>query len=123
MPANKELLAPLFKLMIKDYGEGSLFTIKTKPWFKEFVTTGLPSVDTIAGGGLGKGKIVEIFGVESSGKTTLTLHCAASYQKLFPDKSETERIFRSVNPNSLRRFSVISTKSLTSDEESFLSSA
>lgn len=46
------------------------------------IPTGILSVDLITGiGGIPKGRITEIFGEESSGKTTLALHCIASAQK------------------------------------------
>jgi len=47
------------------------------------VTTGALSLDVALGvGGLPKGRIVEVFGPESSGKTTIALHCVAEVQKL-----------------------------------------
>ena len=48
----------------------------------EVISTGSISLNTALGiGGLPKGRIVEIYGPESSGKTTLTLHCIAEAQK------------------------------------------
>ena len=48
----------------------------------EVISTGSISLNTATGiGGLPKGRIVEIYGPESSGKTTLTLHCIAEAQK------------------------------------------
>ncbi len=44
-------------------------------------STGVCSVDIATGGGIPKGRHVEIYGPESSGKTTLTLHCIAEAQK------------------------------------------
>ncbi len=46
------------------------------------ISTGILSIDLITGvGGIPKGRVTEIFGEESSGKTTLALHCIASAQK------------------------------------------
>lgn len=60
---------------ILKYGEGfNLEGIKTCP-------TGLLELDIKLGGGIPQGRIIEIFGPESSGKTTLTLHIAAECQQ------------------------------------------
>ena len=67
----------------KTYGKGSIMhadgvAVKNI----EFVSTGIPGVDVALGcGGLPLGRIIEVFGEESSGKTTLTLHAAAEVQK------------------------------------------
>ena len=46
------------------------------------ISTGSMSIDYITGvGGLPKGRIIEVYGPESSGKTTLTLHAIAECQK------------------------------------------
>ena len=45
---------------------------------QEVIPTGLPQLDAVIGGGVPRGRIVEIFGAEGSGKTALALHLAAS---------------------------------------------
>lgn len=47
----------------------------------EFISTGCLSLDLALGGGIPKGRVVEIYGPESSGKTTLTLHAIAEVQR------------------------------------------
>lgn len=59
---------------IMKLGEGQKVQIETVP-------TGSISLDIALGGGIPRGRVVEIFGPESSGKTTLTLHVIAEIQK------------------------------------------
>ena len=48
-------------------------------------SSGHPLFDWALGGGYPKGRFIELFGPESSGKTTAVLHAIAEYQKKFPD--------------------------------------
>ncbi len=64
----------------KQFGKGTISTGKTIPGV-EFLPSGCKSLDKALGGGWAKGRIIEIFGPESSGKTTLTLHAIAEVQK------------------------------------------
>ena len=67
----------------KEYGEGSIMMIGgTANLDVEAISTGCLSLDIALGvGGVPKGRIVEVFGPESSGKTTLALHIVAECQK------------------------------------------
>lgn len=68
----------------KDFGKGSIMTLADKPDFDKanVVSTGSLGLDLALGiGGLPKGRIVEIYGPESSGKTTLATHIMAEAQK------------------------------------------
>jgi recombination protein RecA len=72
----------------KKHGIGTVIDLSKPENIKnvETVTTGLPSLDVILGGGMPKGRILELFGPESSGKTTLALHMLSKAQKNEPDK-------------------------------------
>ena len=66
------------------FGKGSLMRLGQRERAVEIdtVSTGSLGLDLALGvGGLPRGRIVEIYGPESSGKTTLTLHCIAEAQK------------------------------------------
>ena len=68
----------------KTYGEGSIMRLGDAQALKqiEVIPTGALAVDLALGvGGLPRGRVVEIFGPESSGKTTLMLHVIANAQK------------------------------------------
>ena len=67
----------------KEYGEGSIMRLGgTANLDVETISTGCLSLDMALGvGGVPKGRIVEVFGPESSGKTTLALHIVAECQK------------------------------------------
>ena len=69
----------------KEYGKGSIMRLKegeTLSGDVQTVSTGSVGLDIALGiGGYPRGRIVEIYGPESSGKTTLTLHAIASVQK------------------------------------------
>ena len=68
----------------KDYGEGAVMYLNERSRIKvESTPTGSLNLDLALGvGGLPKGRIVEIYGQESGGKTTVSLHVVAEAQKL-----------------------------------------
>ena len=68
----------------KDYGKGSIMLLGDKQQEKmEVVSTGSLGLDVALGvGGLPRGRVVEIYGPESSGKTTIAIHTIAEAQKL-----------------------------------------
>lgn len=67
----------------RQFGEGSIMRLKEAKGQKvDVIPTGSISLDVALGvGGLPRGRIIEIFGPEASGKTTVSLHCAAQAQK------------------------------------------
>ncbi len=66
----------------KQFGKGSIMKLGDySSKSVECIPTGSLSLDLALGGGLPKGRVVEIYGPESSGKTTLTLHAIAEVQK------------------------------------------
>ncbi|MBO5488771.1 MAG: recombinase RecA [Eubacterium sp.] len=67
----------------KQYGQGSIMKLgDTKKMQVEAVPTGSLSLDLALGvGGIPKGRIIEVYGPESSGKTTVALHMVAEVQK------------------------------------------
>lgn len=66
----------------KQFGDGSIMKLgEAHKVDVELISSGALSLDLALGGGYPKGRIIEIYGPESSGKTTLTLHAIAEVQK------------------------------------------
>ena len=80
---KKKALETALAQIEKNYGKGAIMRLgEDIPVNVEAVSTGSLSLDLALGvGGVPKGRIVEIYGPESSGKTTLALHILASAQK------------------------------------------
>jgi recombination protein RecA len=86
MKSEKEKALELAITQIrKQYGEGSIMRLGelSARLAVEVIPTGSPALDMALGvGGIPRGRVTEIFGAESSGKTTLALHIIAQAQKL-----------------------------------------
>lgn len=83
--SEKETVSELKQQLKKRFGTGSVFTGSDGEFIEsagaDVISTGIISLDSALGiGGLPKGRIVEIYGPESSGKTTLTLNMIAKCQ-------------------------------------------
>jgi len=80
---KKEGLKDLIEEIKKKFGEGAIMRLKEASAVDvDTIPTGCLSLDFILGvGGLPRGRIIEIYGPESSGKTTLALHVIAEAQK------------------------------------------
>ena len=81
---RKKALATALSQIEKDFGKGTIMKLGENAHMNvEAIPTGSLTLDLALGiGGVPKGRIVEIFGPESSGKTTVALHIAAEVQKL-----------------------------------------
>lgn len=81
--AKQKALETAIEQIEKTYGKGSIMKLSdTNIDHVEVISTGCIAIDMALGiGGLPRGRIIEIFGPESSGKTTLSLHVIAEAQK------------------------------------------
>ena len=81
---KKKALATALSQIEKDFGKGTIMKLGENARMNvEAVPTGSLTLDLALGiGGVPRGRIVEIYGPESSGKTTVALHVAAEVQKL-----------------------------------------
>lgn len=80
--AKEKALGLALETIEKQFGKGSIMKLgEAHRVHVETVPTGSLSLDLALGGGIPKGRIIEIYGPESSGKTTLTLHAIAEIQK------------------------------------------
>jgi len=77
------VLADTLKSLQQKFGEGAIMRLgEVKKVDVDVIPTGSPSLDLALGvGGVPRGRIIEIYGAESSGKTTLMLHIIAEVQK------------------------------------------
>ena len=82
-PEKQKALQAAIAAIEKNFGKGSIMKFDTDAVEPvEVISTGSLQLDKALGvGGLPRGRIIEIYGPESSGKTTLTLHAIANCQK------------------------------------------
>lgn len=83
-PSKKKSLELALSKIQKDFGEGAIMTMGEGYKVKvDAIPTGALSLDIALGiGGIPRGRVIEIFGPESSGKTTLTLNIIANAQRM-----------------------------------------
>ena len=81
--ARQAAINEAIKVIEKEYGKGAIMDISSENPIKvEAVSSGSLAIDSALGiGGYPKGRIVEVYGPESSGKTTIALHAIAEVQK------------------------------------------
>lgn len=79
---KQKALGLAMEQITKQFGDGAIMKLgDSKKSDVDLFSSGALSVDLALGGGFPKGRIIEIYGPESSGKTTLTLHAIAEVQK------------------------------------------
>jgi recombination protein RecA len=85
MTDKDRALQAVFSQIEKDFGKGAIMRLGDSPESmapRDVIPTGSLSIDVALGiGGFPRGRVVEVYGPESSGKTTLTLHVIAEAQK------------------------------------------
>lgn len=82
LDGKSQALSLAIAQITKQFGDGSIMKLgETRKIDVELLPSGSLSLDLALGGGYPKGRIIEIYGPESSGKTTLALHAIAEIQK------------------------------------------
>ncbi|NJK72840.1 MAG: recombinase RecA [Microcoleus sp. SU_5_6] len=80
--AKQKALSSVLQQIERSFGKGAIVRLGDATRMKvETISTGALTLDIALGGGLPKGRVIEIYGPESSGKTTLALHAIAEVQK------------------------------------------
>jgi recombination protein RecA len=81
-PDKEKALTLVLNQIEKSFGKGAIMRLGDATKMRvENISSGSLTLDLALGGGLPKGRIIEIYGPESSGKTTLALHALAEVQK------------------------------------------
>jgi len=83
---EKSKLQTLKEAMETKYGKGTIISGRERPDFPVVSTGSLMFDKSTDCGGIPVGKLIEIYGPESSGKSTLSLHIIAEFQKQYPNK-------------------------------------
>lgn len=79
---KQKALSMVLNQIERNFGKGSIMRLGDATRMKvETIPTGALTLDLALGGGLPKGRVIEIYGPESSGKTTLALHAVAEVQR------------------------------------------
>lgn len=82
IPTLDQPIQQLIKQLDRQLGKGTLMRLGDAKHLQiATLSTAIPDLDAVLGGGLPKGRIIEIFGPESAGKTTLALHAIAQAQR------------------------------------------
>jgi hypothetical protein len=82
-PSKRAALDGVLNQIERSYGRGSIVKLgDAGHMLIECIGSGALTLDAALGGGFPKGRVVEIYGPESSGKTTLALHVIAESQKI-----------------------------------------
>jgi len=80
---KQKALSLVLNQIERNFGKGSIMKLGDAARMKvETIPTGALTLDLALGGGLPKGRVIEIYGPESSGKTTLALHALSEVQKM-----------------------------------------
>lgn len=82
-PAKRAALDGVLNQIERSYGRGSIVKLgDADNMIVDSISTGALTLDAALGGGYPKGRVIEIYGPESSGKTTLALHAIAECQRI-----------------------------------------
>ena len=81
-PSKRAALDGVLNQIERNYGRGSIVKLGDADHMTvDSISTGALTLDAALGGGYPKGRVIEIYGPESSGKTTLALHAIAECQR------------------------------------------
>ncbi|MBO9471808.1 recombinase RecA [Endozoicomonas sp. G2_2] len=80
---RSKALSAALKAIEKSYGTAAIYKMKDGPNVQvDRVSSGLIGLDRVIGGGLPRGRVLEVYGPESSGKTTIALSIVAAFQRV-----------------------------------------